>query len=600
MRLASFFAVPESRIMQAANASVANRPRSRTRRWYVWSMLLLASTGWAETPQVKIEARPAELTRNLEASLDVGGESCTLEAGRQSLLERNLLTVARNAAQAVGYYDADIQLGINRDDDCWTLRVKVKAGEPVRIEKVDVVLEGPGQDDDALQQVIREQVPEAGQILRHDVYQQLRNQLVETAARRGYFDHALTRHRLEVDTLERTARIILHLDTGPRYHFGEVELIQDILRDERVRPYLTFKPGDPWDTNKLLDSQQALLGSGYFATARIERQDPEPGTLRVPLSLHLTPRNEWAWLAGIGISTDTGPRLRLGAENRYVNRRGHRWRAQAEGSEVRSSASTSYEMPLADPVHDKLIFSGGYENEETESRDSEQIGIGASLITELPSRWVLTRALEYEREIFQIADEHGETELLMPGVQLQRIRANDPIYPRRGWKLGIGLRGTSPAISSTDSFIQSQLWTGAILPFFKGRFLSRARLAHTDVDDVSTLPGSVRFFAGGDNSIRGYDYQTLGPRNAEGEVIGGRHLLVGSLELEYPLFGRWHAAVFTDAGNAFNEYDELDIRQSAGLGVRWRSPLGPIRIDFAHPMDSDRNWRLHLSMGPDL
>ncbi|HAI23845.1 MAG TPA: outer membrane protein assembly factor, partial [Alcanivorax sp.] len=118
--------------------------------------------------------------------------------------------------------------------------------------------------------------------------------------------------------------------------------------------------------------------------------------------------------------------------------------------------------------------------------------------------------------------------------------------------------------------------------------------------DVTELPASIRFFAGGDASVRGFAYESLGPLDNDGEVIGGRHLLVGSLEYDHPISEQWSLAVFTDAGNAFNNFDDYEIRHSAGFGVRWRSPLGPIRVDFARGIEEGREWRLHLSMGPDL
>jgi len=100
--------------------------------------------------------------------------------------------------------------------------------------------------------------------------------------------------------------------------------------------------------------------------------------------------------------------------------------------------------------------------------------------------------------------------------------------------------------------------------------------------------------------VRGYGYQRLGPTNADGEVIGGRHLLTGSVEYEIPLFGKWSAAAFVDSGNAYDAIDDFDPKTGVGLGIRWRSPIGPIRVDIAHPVDGDENFRLHLTMGADL
>src|SRR5690606_9543527 len=119
----------------------------------------------------------------------------------------------------------------------------------------------------------------------------------------------------------------------------------------------------------------------------------------------------------------------------------------------------------------------------------------------------------------------------------------------------------------------------------------------TRIDEFSELPASLRFFAGGDQSVRGYRYNSLGPTDASGEVIGGRKLLVGSLEYEHRIRGGWSAAVFYDAGNALEDYGD-SLARGAGFGVRWLSPIGQVRIDLASALSEDGNpWRLHLNIG---
>ena len=121
------------------------------------------------------------------------------------------------------------------------------------------------------------------------------------------------------------------------------------------------------------------------------------------------------------------------------------------------------------------------------------------------------------------------------------------------------------------------------------------------VDDFNVLTPDLRFFAGGDRSIRGFDYQQLGTTNAAGLVVGGENLVVASAELERYFLPRWGAAVFVDGGDAFRS-GEFDKNIGAGIGLRWRSPVGVLRVDFAKPVSSDLadEWRIHFSVGPDL
>ncbi|MCC1496429.1 autotransporter assembly complex family protein [Alcanivorax sp. 1008] len=540
------------------------------------------------------------MSQNLQASLDVLHESCSADRSRKRLLERNLQRRASLAAQAVGYYEADISIRFEDSKNCWRAFISAKAGRPVKIAEVQVRLEGDAETDPAFAELISSSPLQVDAILRHSDYKSMKDGLLRMASQRGYFDHQLRQHRLEVDPDNYSARIFLTLESGRRHRFGEFSLDQEILHAQIAKRYLRFSPGDYWDSDLLLESQQALLGSGYFTTARLERSVADPATLEVPATLYLSERPRRAWLAGLGVSTDTGPRLRLGYEDRYINQHGHRWYVDSEISSLIRAASSRYEIPLRDPARDRLVFSTGYRLEDNESARSEQLHFGGSLIGGIGNGWVLTRSLDYERENFTVGDQSNTIELVMPGAQVQKTRSNNPIYPRRGWKISFGLRGTHPEISSTEAFLQTRLSAKGVIPLGPARLLARIDGGQTMVSDVATLPASVRFFAGGDTSVRGFDYQTLGPSDPAGDAIGGRHLLVGSVEMDFPLTAHWHPAIFTDAGNAFNETDEMNIRYSAGAGIRWRSPLGPIRIDLARPVDAQRSWRLHLSMGPDL
>jgi len=157
-------------------------------------------------------------------------------------------------------------------------------------------------------------------------------------------------------------------------------------------------------------------------------------------------------------------------------------------------------------------------------------------------------------------------------------------------------------VVSDISFLQGDLRGKLILPLLGGRFITRADLGGSIAADFQELPVSQRFFAGGDFSVRGYAYNSLGPTNASGEVVGGKHLIVGSAEYDH-YFGqkkRFGVALFIDAGNAF-DFSQFDLFTGAGAGVRWRFPFGLLRIDGAQALDDpDHPWRLHISLGPDL
>jgi translocation and assembly module TamA len=118
---------------------------------------------------------------------------------------------------------------------------------------------------------------------------------------------------------------------------------------------------------------------------------------------------------------------------------------------------------------------------------------------------------------------------------------------------------------------------------------------------VRDLPASLRFFAGGDRSVRGYSYQSLGPKDSTGKVIGGKNLFVGSLEIERPVLKDWGVALFYDAGNAFNSLSEVNLFQGAGIGLRYYSPVGTLRLDLARQIGVDNpKFRIHFTVGFQL
>jgi translocation and assembly module TamA len=204
-------------------------------------------------------------------------------------------------------------------------------------------------------------------------------------------------------------------------------------------------------------------------------------------------------------------------------------------------------------------------------------------------------------EDFEVADQVGRSRLLMPGIDWTKIRADNEIRPQRGYKIGLELRAAADQLGSDTSFAQAIARGKWIWPVpSAGRILVRVDAGATAERSFEELPPSVRFFAGGDNSVRGYDFEALGPVDENGEVIGGSSLATASFEYEHPVRARWSIAAFVDSGNAF-ERSEMDLKTGAGIGTRWQSPLGPIRFDIAHPFDDEtEDWRIHISLGPDL
>jgi translocation and assembly module TamA len=212
--------------------------------------------------------------------------------------------------------------------------------------------------------------------------------------------------------------------------------------------------------------------------------------------------------------------------------------------------------------------------------------------------------VDYLLESFRVAGESGNSSLILPGISWvnQPLRLL-PSRPRKANRLTFTVRGTDELLGSDTAFLQLETAGKVILPLWStARVLMRAEAGWTIKDDFNDLPFSVRYFAGGDNSVRGYDYKTLGPTDAEGQVVGGTDKLVGSIEFDQRILANWSLAAFVDTGNAFDNFKDLSLKTSVGAGIRWYSPLGPVRFDVAVPLDNDApdDYRIHITLGPDL
>ncbi len=511
---------------------------------------------------------------------------------------------ARDALRAFGYYQATIASRFEpatAEGACWRATFTIVPGPRVSFGVIDVIISGDAAADPAFDALVKKAMDQAGQPLRQDIYTDLKRQIAELASTRGYVKGHYTQNQLRVNPGRGIADIILHYDSGPRFRFGPIRREQDIIEPQLLDRFLAYQQGKPYDATLLTKTTRALTGSGYFRNAYVQPHIDEAEDGAIPTELVLTPSKRNRYTGKIGFATDTGPRIGVGYQDRRVNREGHVFSAETSLSKVESKITAAYTIPLKNPVTDKLKFETGYQHEDTDTSISDTTAASVTWYRVPNQGWSKERSLTLSHEEFEVGNDKGKATLLMPGMGWSRVLAADRLYPSKGLRLGLKLRGASEQVISSVSFAQAIGTAKAVLSLpARLRFITRADVGMTAMNAFEELPASVRFFAGGDNSIRGYAYQSLGPKDDQGDVVGGRNLLVGSVELERRLLDKWAVAVFADSGNAFDQ-THVDPRTGVGFGIRWRSPVGPVRLDIAHPLtDSDELFRIHFSMGPDL
>jgi len=570
-----------------------------TRSWLLG--LLFVAPGVAAELEVRIKGVDDELENNVRAFLEITRlqDEDDLFVDRVRRLHGLAPEQIREALEPLGYYKPRVRSRLKGDAGDWTAVYTIDPGEPLTYDRVDIRLLGPGAEDEAFKSGVEAIDLSPGDRVHHGRYEQAKSQMRDIASRRGYFDAAWVETRLRIDVEADEASATLHLDTGPRYTYGDITINQDVLDDKFVRRYLDYGPGDPFHRRDLLDTQIKLGDTEYFENAEVfaDRQQAEDG--RIPITIDARPRARDRYTWGIGFGTDTGPRMRLGWERRRANRRGHRFEGEAEVSQIRTRVGFAYTIPLKDPANERLVFNSTYKEEEFGDGDAEAIELGLRRTRQF-SRWQITEGVMYESSRDEIGGNTDTRQLVVPSLRAEQSKRNDAIYPTQAYRFGAEIRGARESLGSDVDFTQIRVdgrWIQRILP--RTRVLVRGEWGGTKVADVDRLPLSQRFFAGGDNSVRGFDFQDLGPRNDDGDVTGGRYLTTGSIELERLLFGDWGAAVFSDVGNVGDQPD-LDLEQSVGVGLRWRSPFGMMRLDIAEPISTDGPVRLHLSLGIGL
>lgn len=565
------------------------------------ALALLGSTVLSAEAAVEVTGVEGETLANVLAYLTLDDEPCLLEERVVRREFRGLDVQVLEALEAFGYYEAEIETRLEFSEACWTASIAIDPGAPVLLRTVDIELTGAAREDAAFTTALERANLVAGAQLDHGRYDRAKTRLQDLARTRGYAQARYTTSRLDVYPMEHVADVTLHFDSGPRYRFGDVTLIQDALEDDFIWSFLDLSKGDPYDNARLASAYVDLSNSGYFETVDIRSLPPDAETQTIPIEISLTATPRRLISYGVGFSTDTGPRFRFGRTIRRWNDRGHQFAIDSQVSPVISELTANYRMPFGDPRYEWLSFDTGIKHEKTDTSTSESLEFGVRRVAERTGGWTRTQMLNLLVEDYEVGDQLGRSRLLMPGVNFTRLRGDDTLRPTRGSRLSFEVRGGDESLGSDTSFVQLIATTKWIRSFGGGgRVLLRGEAGSTEKDVFGELPPSVRFFAGGDNSVRGYGYESLGPVDANGEVIGGSRLLVASAEYEFPIKPKWSFALFVDSGNAF-EGTSFDAKTSAGFGARWQSPLGPVRIDVGVPMnDPDHGPRLHVNLGPDL
>lgn len=542
------------------------------------------------------------------------------------------------ALESMGFYRAQIEVNVvETETGPWQLNVKVEPGEPVILEWIDIGFDDEMLEDRTFMRWLDGLTIKPGDALHHGVYEEIKSQLVTLALARGYFDGKITHSEIVINRDKNTAQINLHFQSGQRYHLGDVAFEGHTLNDDILQALVPFKLDTPYATSDLGTLNRNLIDTGYFSNIKVLPQIDQIKDGNVPVLVELTPRASHSLEIGAGVdignSSDNGvePRVRLTWRTPQVNRFGHKQETTAEWAPDRPKLLTTYTIPLTHPLDDQLKIRVGLLRDEygvtqeyipddrkfvnTGQLESEKYQIGIIRQRRTENNWLLGYSFEAIKEFYNQLDTDYMPNFYLFGLTMSNtVRGDNTLDPKSGFRQTYSVEYADPHLGSAIQLARLQAKLKWIDTFYdKHRFVARLDIGANiaDKEDIPFISPSLRYFAGGDQSIRGYRYQELGPyidyTNTEGgisrQVVGGRYLLVGSLEYQYYLTPTWRLATFIDGGNAFDT-DQFESVVSVGGGVHWISPIGPIKFDLGFGLKEtetvDRSFRFHLTMGTEL
>ncbi|HEY5849279.1 MAG TPA: autotransporter assembly complex family protein [Lysobacter sp.] len=584
------------------------------------AVLTIAAAGTAQAAKVTavdIRGLDEAKTLNVRGALSlVQAIGKDLSGRRLGYLVREADDETREALEPFGYYSPKIEVTREGSGDATKVIVTVSLDEPVRVRRADIAIIGDGSEDRYLKEDLAAFRPQTGDVFDHSRYEASKTRITRRLAERGYFDADFASRRVEVTRAQQAADIDLVWTSGGRYDMGPITFVQTpqhIIRDSLLERLVYWEQGSYYHQGKLDRFRESLARLDYFSTIEIE-PDPEKAVdNEVPVLVTLTPAKRTVYTAGVSYGTDSGAGVRLGMERRYVNDRGHKALGQIDWNQKRKTATAQYRIPAFAWLDGWYTFSAQYYDEQSDYIDTRKVELVASRSGQVSRRLNAVASIHALRERWAyVSDDDGDAStpvsyryatFLYPSLRGEYIDADDKIFPRKAIGITLEVRGGLEGVGSDANFLQ----TWGVARWYHGmgaynRLIVRGEAGGTFTNALVDMPPSLRFFAGGDRSIRGYAFREVGPTTigSDGKkyALGAKNVLTGSVEFEHYFNDTWGAAGFVDAGDAFD--DTPDIHTGVGFGARWKSPVGPVRFDIAHGLnDPDSDYEIYLNIGAD-
>lgn len=573
------------------------------RQLCITSLLLVSGVASAANVRLQVEGLSGELEKNVRAQLStIQSDEVTPDRRFRARVDDAI----REGLKALGYYEPTIDFDLRPPPakGRQVLIAKVTPGEPVRIGGTEVILRGGARTDRDYLDLLNTR-PAIGTILNHGDYDSFKSSLTRVAMRKGYFDSEFNKSQLGVSLDRHQAFWDIDYNSGERYRFGPVTFEGSQIRDEYLQNLVPFKQGDYYTSQDLAELNRRLAATGWFSSVVVAPQFEKSRQTKVlPLQGVVSPRKENTVETGVGYSTDVGPRVKGTWRKPWMNSYGHSLTSSLSLSAPEQQLDFSYKVPLLkSPLEQYYLMQGGFKRTDLNDTQADSTTLAVSRYWEMSSGWQRALNLRWSLDHFTQANVTNTTMLIYPGVSVNRTRSRGGLMPTWGDSQRYSVDYSNTMWGSDINFIVMQaqdVWIRTL--YDRHRFVVRGNLGWIEADNFSKVPPDLRFFAGGDRSIRGYKYKSISPKDDDGKLMGASKLATGSLEYQYNVSGKWWGAVFVDSGEAVSDIRESNFKTGAGLGVRWQSPVGPIKLDIARPIGDkeEHGLQFYIGLGPEL
>lgn len=507
----------------------------------------------------------------------------------------------QTSLKALGYYKPVVKISYVQESQ--TLVADIERGPATRIDKITIDVKGAGKSDPQLKETISKLKIKQGEILNHSVYNSAKGKIEGQLLELGYFDVKWQTHQLAISLKSNSANVTFAFDTGPRYQFGSVVLGNPTQAEKYIRSIADFKQGQPYTATEISEYNLALSSTPYFNSVRVYADIANRADNQVPIKVDVLHKPANSYEVGGGYSTDLGPKVRFKWTKPWITENGHYLESNLNVSKRQQDISLGYTVPVDDPNDDLWRFSVGYKLEDELTND-----IYSKILTGQLQRqwltdddWVRTVFLRRDRETYRIGDEEQSSKMLMPGISYAKKDSKGGTTPYWGEQWLIAAEFGLEDAFSTTNIVRVQLQSAWLQTYLdKHLVFLRANVGAMLVDDIDNVPFSLRFYAGGDQSVRGFSYQSISPEDEKGRLIGGKYLISGTVEYNYQFAQSWRAALFVDSGTATNDFSD-EVQVGAGFGIRYLTPVGPVRIDHAWGLTkASKSTRLSITIGPEI